>query len=59
MHFPMYGVFCYYIIDKLTFICLHVQLEGGQSSMVAVSDSSDLSKDKTGDQKVMMDLLHF
>lgn len=55
----MYGVFCYYIIVKLTFICLHVQLEGGQSAMVAVSDSSDRSKDKTGDQKVMMDLLHF
>eukprot|EP00268_Persea_americana_P034263 TRINITY_DN3392_c0_g1_i16.p1 TRINITY_DN3392_c0_g1~~TRINITY_DN3392_c0_g1_i16.p1 ORF type:complete len:460 (-),score=97.64 TRINITY_DN3392_c0_g1_i16:827-2206(-) len=29
------------------------KLEGGQSSMVAVSDSSDLSKDKTGDQKTL------
>lgn len=36
-----------------------MQLEAGQSAMVAVSDSSDRSKDKSGEQKVMMDLLHF
>jgi hypothetical protein len=33
-------------------ICCHLQIEPGQGALVAVSDSSDRSKDKHGDQKV-------
>lgn len=38
-------------------IVANVQLERGQTAVVAASDSSDRSKDKTGDQKVITLLL--
>lgn len=41
------------VTEVLICISLYVQFEAGQSALVAASDSSDRSKDKAGDQKVM------
>jgi hypothetical protein len=35
-------------------VCCHPQLEPGQDALAVVSDSSDRSREKNGDQKVKL-----